>query len=120
LQLAEPQHDVRHGLAGGIFANQKLVGIGGGLVVAAPEAITHLGVQFAHGDKRIGHFHGVRSDQVNAFVGDDDTFVVGQRAFLLRLFVERGTHFLCAGKLRAGGFAFGGGVAGRAEYRARN
>src|SRR5258705_11585998 len=92
-------------MAGRIFVQQELVGVGGKLVVAAAEFISHLGVEFSHGQQCVGNFGGVRRDQVHAAITRNHLLVFGKRALLGGLAVQLCAHFFGASKLCGSGLA---------------
>src|SRR5712671_4980008 len=98
-------------MAGGIFVQQELVGIGGKLVVAAAEFISHLRIEFGHGQQCVGHFHGVRRDQVHAAIAGNHLLVFGKRALLGGLAVQLCAHLFGTRKLCGSGLAAIGVVA---------
>ena len=92
-------------LAGRILVHQKLVRIGGRLVVVSPKPVAHFGVKFCNGPKGIGGFSGSWRNRSNAAVGGDHQFVVRQRALLGGLAVQRCALLFGPRKLRGSGWA---------------
>src|SRR5882757_3700177 len=92
-------------MGGGIFVEQELVGVGGKLIVAAAEFISHFGIEFGHGQQCVGHFRGVRRDQVHAAITRNHLLVFGKRALLDGLAVQLCAHLFGARKLCGSGLA---------------
>src|SRR5712675_3440904 len=92
-------------MAGGIFVQQELVGVGGKLVVVAAEFISHLRIEFGHGQQCVGYFRGVWRDQVHAAITRNHLLVFGKRALLGGLAVQLCAHLFSARKLGGSGLA---------------
>src|SRR5882757_2779511 len=106
-------------MGGGIFVEQELVGVGGKLIVAAAEFISHFGIEFSHGQQCVGYFRGVRRDQVHAAITRNHLLVFGKRALLDGLAVQLCAHLFSASKLRRSGLAAIGIVAGVGIFAGR-
>ena len=78
--LGNGQHRVLAITAGRIFAQQKLIGIDGRLVILFVEEIAHGAIQLGDLIQRSGNFGGVRRDQVHALIRADQGSVVLERA----------------------------------------
>ncbi len=89
----------------GVFAYQELIRVHRRLIVTSAEAVTHLRIQFGGGSQRLGHFHCMRGDQINAAVAGNNLFVLGECALVRGLAVEDGALLFRSRELRSGGLA---------------
>src|SRR5260370_16162174 len=105
LQMRDAQRRVLAIPALGVFVYQELIRIHRGLIVTSAEAVTHLRIQFGGGQQRLGHFHCMRGDQINAAVAGNNLFVLGECALVRRLAVEDGALLLRPRELHSGSLA---------------
>ncbi len=105
--LRDGQHRVLAITAGWIFAQQKLEGIDGALVILFVKQIAHGAIQLGDLIQRRGNFRSVRRDQIHALIVANQGSVVLERAGVFRTRFERLAVFFRAVELSLGRFAAG-------------